>query len=246
MRGARVARRPQDQRERDDHGELDREVDPARDEARADAGQRQLDLDALGRRDRQPVLERDRCGAADVVGAHTPSRRWTPIASRASAKRAGTSSPRSCARPARGPSGWAPRRCCGSAGATAPPPPTSRSRAGCSPATRSRGGSSGWSPRRARASTRPSRGAARCARFLATGYWQRVLERPLMLGLGARAAVRADGAGRRLGGRRPGGGARHRPRRVPGRGRAGLPHRRTSRPARRPRSPARSTRTTSA
>ena len=58
-------------------------------------------------------------------------------------------------------------RCCGSAAATARPRRTSRSRAGCSPAIRSRGGSSGSSPTPARASTRPSRAAASLRSFLA-------------------------------------------------------------------------------
>ena len=66
-RGARVARRPRDQGQRDDHGRarIAKSITPG-DEARADVGQRQLDLDALGRRDREPVLVGDRSGAAGL------------------------------------------------------------------------------------------------------------------------------------------------------------------------------------
>ena len=171
--------------------------------------------------------KRDGNGAARVVGAHTPSRRWMLIASRASGPRAGRSSPRSCAAPAPGRSGSAPTRCSGSAAATARPPPTSRSPAACSPPTRRPAGSSGWSPTRARACTRPSRAAARCAPSSTTGYWRRVRERPLALILGlallfvpmALAAVWAvDDPAAALG---------IVPARVPGRGRA---RRRSRRP----------------
>ena len=119
----------------------------------------------------------------DVVGAHTPSRRWTSIASRGSARRAGTSSPRSCVRPARSPSGWAPRRCCGSGAATAPRPPTSRSPAGCSPASQVTRLLERLvtEARQCVYATEPRRRSLRA--FLATGYWARVRERPLLLGI---------------------------------------------------------------
>ena len=155
-----VARVDEDE-QRDQRQQPDREVDHPGDEARAEAGQRELDLNALGSRDREAILEADGDGAGGLVDAHTPTPAWMLTGSRVSARQAGRSSRRWCGRRARGRRGSAPSGCWRSGGATGRPPPTSRSPAGCSRTNRRRGGSSGSSPTRARASTRPRPAAGR-------------------------------------------------------------------------------------
>ena len=141
---------------------LDQEVEQRGDEARADAGQREVDVDAFRRGDADPVLILHRPVKLDrFVEERRPG--WAGL---------------EALLPRRGREARAPRAgaaCAVSAASIGRPRPISPSRAGHSRTSRSRGGSSGSSPTVARPSTRDQGSRRSLWWFLSTGYWRRVL-----------------------------------------------------------------------
>ena len=192
---------PQGQRGQHDHGDqqraLDREVDQRGAEARADAGQAQLELDALRRRDRPGVLILHRAVNLDARSRPSEGRGWERLDALL----------RAVARAAR--AARARRRAGAGRALPAAPRPTSRTRAGASPATRSWRGSRRLRGARARRGLRAGLAArAACGASSSRGYWQRLAERPVVLAIAWALllvpAPSARGCGRQRPGRRAG------------------------------------------